>query len=369
MIKKIMAGVLTLACFLAFAGCAEKVELAGIALADSPITLAPGQSAQVEISPSFSKDAPTEDEIAEVLTTVTLVWTSSDEAVATVQDGAVTAHAPGAATITVGDAEGRYSATVVVTVVQPVESATAPDALTLDLLAGTPANLDVNVLPANATGVVIAYSSNDESIVTVAADGTLTPIAEGEAVITTTVAGDGLEGRTEQTLTTKVTVALLPQGIGLDAAEGVLYVGYSHQLKPYSLPAEAPESSYTFESSDAAVATVDETGTIKAVAVGTATITITSAEGHTASYAVTVTKAPASGGGNGGGSGGSGGAGGSGGSGGGASGDGGAPAGGGDGGGGGSTPPNIGDGTAENPYENEYVDVGEDDLKGIDGLG
>ena len=273
--------------------CAEKVELAGLALESAPMTLTPGQSAAVELVPSFSKDAPTEEEIATALQQVTLVWGSSDEAVATVDEvGAVTAHAPGDAVITVADSEGRYSADIAVTVVVPVEEVTAPEEMTLDVLAGEPGHLVVDILPAEATHVEISYASSDEAVVTVSADGSMTPVAEGAAVITTTVTGDGATGRTEQVLTTQITVKTIPQGIGLESTEGILYVGYSFPLQPYSLPEGAPESTYTFASGDTTVATVDGVGNMKAVAPGTAVITITSAEGHTQVYTLTVVAAP-----------------------------------------------------------------------------
>ena len=362
--RKILAIVVSLACLLVIVGCTQQVQLANLALADAPVTLTPGDTLPVELMPAFTKDSPTEEEVAAALAQAGLVWASTDEAVATVADGVITAVAPGSAEVSVTDASGQYTARVLVNVVVPVQSATAPDALTLNLLAAETAKLDVTVLPANATGVEITYTSSAPGVAAVADDGTVTAVGEGEATITTTIAGDGLDGRTEQTVTTKVTVALLPTGIALDATEGVLYVGYSHQLMPYSLPEQAPESTYTYSSSDEAVATVDENGTIKAVAVGSATITITSAEGHTASYSVTVTMAPAAPSGGNGGSGGAGGAGGagSGGDGGSTPGSGETPAGGGD------RPPE--DGTAENPYGQDDIGlVGEDDLSDVDGLG
>ena len=382
--QKVLSVLLALGLVMGFSSCAQKVELTGLSVNAEVPVLTPGQSAPVELSYSFTKETPTEDEITSVLENIVLVWSSSDEAVATVDNGMVTAHAAGNAVVTVTDDDGLYSATVDVSVVVPVESASVQDALTLDLLAGEEMALGVSVLPAGATAVEITYASSDAAVVSVDALGILTPIGEGEAQVTTTISSDTTEGRTEKVLHTTVIVAILPQGIALESTEGVLYVGYSFQLEPYSLPDGAPETTYSFSSSDEAVATVDETGNIKAVAVGTSTITITSAEGHTLDYALTVTAAPRQGGGSNGRSGGtggsSGGAGGTGGSGS-AGGTGGGTGGGDAGGGGGDAAPppssggdsggspNIGDGTAENPYENEYVGVGEDDLHGNDGLG
>ncbi len=365
--------------------------------------LAVGGSAPVELVYSFSKEAPTEEEIAEAMAQVTLVWASSDEAVATVNtDGVVTAVAPGSAEITVsadfaGDTSGSaasgaesigaYTATVPVTVVQPLTGASAPEALELDLLAGETKTLEVAIQPADASNITVSYASSDEAVATVDTNGKISPVAEGEATITITVIGENVDGPVEKTLTTKVTVALLPQGIALENTEGLLYVGYSTQLVPYTMPEEAPASTYTYASSDEAVATVDETGSIKAVGAGKATITVTSAEGHTTKYALTVTAAPRGGGGSGSSSGGNGG------SGSGSAGDsgngngGGAPPAGGDGdgggggvpppadqppaggGGGGTPPPEAPPGSHDNPAPLDEIGVGEDDLHGGDGLG
>ena len=398
--RKIPAALAAIGLLLGLTACAEKVALSGLEVSGSLPVLAVGGSAPVELAYSFSKEAPTEEEITEAMAQVTLVWASSDEAVATVDaNGTVTALAPGSAEITVsadfaGDTSGSaasgaesigaYTATVPVTVVQPLTDATVQQTLELDLLAGETKTLEVAIQPADASNITVSYASSDEAVATVDANGKITPVAEGETTITTTVTGEDVDGPVEKTLTTTVTVLLLPQGIALEQTEGLLYVGYSTQLAPYTMPEEAPASTYTYASSDEAVATVDETGSIKAVGPGTATLTVTSAEGHKAEYALTVTAAPRGGGGSGGSSGGNGGSG-SGGAGGSSSGNGGgaSPAGG-DGGGGGGVPPpadqppaggggggtpDIGDGTPDNPYENEYIGVGEDDLHGGDGLG
>ena len=164
--------------------------------------------------------------------------------------------------------------------------------MTLDLLAGKTAALDVNMQPAGATNVKMTYASSDEGIVTVDETGKLAPVAEGEAEVTTTVTGDGLDGPVEKVLHTKVLVKLLPQGITLESTEGLLYVGNTHRLQPHTVPVEAPASTYRYQSSDEAVATVDENGNIRALQAGACEITVTSAEGHTALYSLTVTAAP-----------------------------------------------------------------------------
>lgn len=289
---KVVPVMVTLCLLVGLCGCAP-VSVTGLALPTAALTLAVGQTAELSLAPSYSAEAPSEDEMAAALAEAALLWSSSDEAVATVANGVVTAVAPGSAEIAVADGAGAHRAAVNVAVVVPVERAELPEELTLDLLSGETATLAVDVRPANATNVEVAYASSDDTVVTVGEDGTLTPVAEGEAEVTATVAGDGTDGRTTQALKTTVLVKKLPQGITLGESEGLLYVGYTHQLQPHTLPVEAPPSTYSFESGDEAVATAGADGTVTAQKVGTATITVTSAEGHTAMFTVTVTAAPA----------------------------------------------------------------------------
>ena len=75
------------------------------------------------------------------------------------------------------------------------------------------------------------------------------------------------------TVTTPVT------GVSLDQATLTLNVGDSSVLVAEVEPASASNRALSWESSDEAVATVDENGNIEALAAGTATITVTTKSG------------------------------------------------------------------------------------------
>ncbi|MBR4723965.1 MAG: Ig domain-containing protein [Clostridia bacterium] len=79
-------------------------------------------------------------------------------------------------------------------------------------------------------------------------------------------------------------------GVTLDKSELKLKVGGTYDLAETVEPTEATDKSVTYSSSNPAVATVNETtGFVTAVAVGTATITVTTKDGNkTADCAVTV---------------------------------------------------------------------------------
>lgn len=129
--------------------------------------------------------------------TATLTWTSSDPAVATVDEqGLVTAVAPGAATITAALENGQTAECQVTCAwgdapaepaadpnaggepAAPAKPALSADDITLDS-AGATRQLTVE----NATGQVTWASSNPD-IATVAEDGTVTAVAPGRATVT-----------------------------------------------------------------------------------------------------------------------------------------------------------------------------------------
>lgn len=123
-----------------------------------------------------------------------VTWTSSNEAVATVAGGTVTAVAEGTATITVTTSNGGKTAVCEITVRPegstdpiPVKSVTF-DQATLELEEGTDGALKLIIDPANATKDGDAkWESSDNNVVTVDQTGKLTAVAPGTAEITATV--------------------------------------------------------------------------------------------------------------------------------------------------------------------------------------
>ena len=166
------------------------VQITGIALPES-LEIEAGTNETLVVEYTAGEDAA-EDAVAEAAEKLALVWTSSDETVATVDaEGAVTAVAPGEAEITVASEDGKLTASCRVTVGVSVTGVDAPETLELQLEETETAELGAAVLPGNATDATLTYKSSDEAVATVGADGTVTAVGAGECEITIKAAGFG----------------------------------------------------------------------------------------------------------------------------------------------------------------------------------
>ena len=215
-------------------------------------------------------------------------WKSSDTSIATVDtNGKVTAVAPGSATITVTTKDGSgKSDSCTVTVTQPVTGITL-DQTSLNLKEGGSETLVAIIAPANASNKAVSWKSSDTSVATVDSNGKVTAVALGSATITaTTKDGSGKSADCTVTVTKKVQ---LVTGITLDKNSLSLKTGETATLAATVSPSNASNKGLTWKSSDTAVATVDVSGKVIAVAPGTATITITAKDGSEKSNSCTVT--------------------------------------------------------------------------------
>ena len=210
----------------------------------------------------------------------TVVWSSSDETVATVKDGVVTTLKAGEATITAK--AGEQTATCVVTVKAKVIAVTGItlDKATAEVTEGESLTLVATVAPDNATDKTVVWSSSDETVATVK-DGVVTTLKAGEATITAKAG--------EQTATCVVTVkakVIAVTGITLDKATAELIEGESLTLVATVAPDNATDKTVVWTSSDETVATVKD-GVVTTLKAGEATITAKAGD-QTATCVVTV---------------------------------------------------------------------------------
>lgn len=207
----------------------------------------------------------------------TIIWSSSDESVATVNNGTIATLKVGQTIITATC--GEKSASCVVNVI-PIEV----EEITLNekevsLKVGETVSLTATVKPENSTDKTILWSSSDEEIATVK-DGVVTAVKIGSATIIAK-AGD-------KSATCAVTVVATPvTSVTLDRATASLKAGETVTLTATVKPDDATDKTVTWTTSDATVATVSN-GVVTAKKVGTAIITAKAGD-KSATCTITVT--------------------------------------------------------------------------------
>ncbi|TCL52597.1 Ig-like domain-containing protein [Allofournierella massiliensis] len=280
--KRILIVSAAMAAVMLLTGCSTTVT--GIDVPES-MTVEVGQAVDLAVNYTYKNENASDEKKAAAQSEAGVKLTSDSPAVTVAEDGTLTAAQGGEAIITVTSADGTLSDTCKVTVTVPLTGiALDQETLALAINGTESAKLTAAPVPAESTEPVdgVAYTSSNEAVATVAEDGTVTAVADGEAEITATLG--------EYTASCKVTVTTAPDGIKFGKASGSLTVGGSTTLKLYTTPSEAaaPDmSQVTFTSSDEDVATVDSEGKVTAKKAGKATITATY-NGLTAEYSLTV---------------------------------------------------------------------------------
>ena len=214
-----------------------------------------------------------------------LTWSSSDPSVVSVdENGNIKGLKEGTATITVTSSNGK-SASIKVSVVTDevkVEKITLnPSKLTLDV--GSSSQVTAIIGPANATNRELVWESSNPNIATVDDNGIVKGISPGTAIITVKTKDGTVESQIVVTIkeTEVESLCFAQNDISIKKDDTLKLIV---QIKPTGL--DSPK--LTWSSSDPSVVSVDENGNIKGLKEGTATITVTSPNGKTASIKVTV---------------------------------------------------------------------------------
>ena len=203
--------------------------------------------------------------LPENATDKTVNWSSSNEEKAVVSSsGKVVALQGGEAVITAKAGSKEAKCTVTITV--PVESITL-DQTSISLEENQSTLLTATVKPDDATDKTVTWSSSNEKVATVA-EGRVTTLKEGTATITASCGG--------KSATCAVTVKkkVVPvESISLNKSELPLVKGASETLIANVTPDNATDKTVTWSSSNANIASVDQTGKVTAMAGGEAVIT------------------------------------------------------------------------------------------------
>lgn len=228
---------------------------------------------------------------------VTVSWTSSNTEILTLSSATkyadtyhnvVTAAGTGTATITATASTGQVATyNLNVRMTGTVSAITLPTGISASAVPlGGPVQLNATTTLANGGQVGINWVTSDPTIATVDANGVLTPLKAGEVIVYATV-NDGGGARS----TLKVTIV---PGVSINIPTGKKATAVDVGGGAFTLTANgAPVavSSCTWLSSNEAVATVNASGLVTPLAVGSTTITAnaTLADGTSKTATLTLT--------------------------------------------------------------------------------
>lgn len=218
-------------------------------------------------------------------TTPNVVWSSSDENIATVENGEVTAVGVGKATITATTTDGtNLSATCAVTVKPILVTGLTLSDNSLTIENGNVDALIATITPSNATTKTLTWTSSNANVAEVS-DGVITAKSIGVAIITAaTTDGTNLSAQCKVTVIASTKAPLV-----FNVGNKEMHAGESYQLTASVEGVAQTASSITWRSNDETVATVLD-GLITAVGVGETTIlgTMNDGSNRTAQCKVTV---------------------------------------------------------------------------------
>lgn len=202
-------------------------------------------------------------------------WESSNEKVATVENGIVTCKGYGTAEISATTEDGGFTAVCKVTAER---KEILPTSITLDkaditMNVGETTKLKAEVWPTDADNKSVIWNSDNEDIAKVSSDGVVTAVKAGKTKVYATTQANNLKAECEITVLQPVT------GIEMDKASiSFTYIGETVQLTAKLLPEDASNQNVTWESSDTKVAIVNK-GKVVCTGFGTAVIYAVSADG------------------------------------------------------------------------------------------
>ncbi|MGQ0647472.1 MAG: Ig-like domain-containing protein [Gemmatimonadaceae bacterium] len=255
--------------------------VASVTVAPNPATIQVGATQQFTATPKGATGL--------ILTGRIVTWVSGAPSVATIdQAGLVTAIGAGT-TLIIATCEGQPTAATLTVTPRPVSSVTVSPSTSTLVVGGA---LQLNAVITDDRGATVAgkspaWSSSAPSVATVSAAGRVAALTVGSAVVSAT--SDGVVGTAILTIAPVpvATVTLAPATASLGAGQTAQLAATVRAANGIVLSGRAT----TWSSSANAVATVNASGRVTAVAPGTAQISA-NVEGVTGTATVTVAATP-----------------------------------------------------------------------------
>jgi len=221
-----------------------------------------------------------------------VLWVSSDETIATVnQQGVVTGVDGGDCTISVITMDGIKVASCSLHVRVPVTGITMSRTRVEASLSVGNYQLSYTIAPEGpGVNTAVTWESSNPAVATVSENGFVTFVSPGKATIIAQTVDTGTEGSLIATCEFYINDPVV--SVSIDYNDVTLKIGDTFRLTAAVLPTTATDKSVTWISSNTNVVTIDEDGLLKAVGSGNAAILCQSNDsGVTAMCNVTVYQA------------------------------------------------------------------------------
>lgn len=272
--KKLFS-ILLIAC-LAIVACKEKEDEEAKVIAVSSVSLDKTELTMTE----GDKEMLTATVLPELAFMKSVKWSSSDESVAMVSKGEVTACKEGTAVITVTTDDGGKTASCTVKVEARIIYTTRVsfDKKNIEVMVGDTESLSFDFYPEGSTHETpFTWSSNHE-IAGYGDGGLVTGYAVGTATIFLKVKAG------TETLTDECVVKVIPkvypvESVSLDKSSITMYVGDTETLKATIQPGNATNKNLLWATSDNRIASIENDGTIKGLMAGSVVISATTEDG------------------------------------------------------------------------------------------
>lgn len=213
---------------------------------------------------------------------VECVWTTSNDVIAAVNnEGEVEASVPGEVNIGVSfEYEGRvYSDSAFLRVTQPVTDLYMPTT-TINLYKGGGGKLiPASVSPANASDNKIIWTSKNTEIATVDTNGYVTPVNTGMTKVTAATEDGGFTG---ECFVNVINYAVMVTDVNIEAEykdDARLREGETYKVSADVLPSNARDKTLKWTSTNPDIASVSQTGIIRALRAGQTYINAASVNG------------------------------------------------------------------------------------------
>jgi uncharacterized protein YjdB len=222
----------------------------------------------------------------------TVIWTSSDTSVATVNSyGLIKAISSGTAVINAKTISGK-STFVVVTVNDQYNNNNNPTSVDITssvptLNIGETYQLSVSVKPYSSSNRNVTWSSSNTSIVQIDSNGYLVAVGSGTAVIVARTI-NGLEDSIVVTVNGSNNNNNNPTSVDITSSVPTLNIGETYQLNATVKPYNSSNRSVTWSSTDTSIVQIDSNGYLVAVGGGTSVIVVTTVNGLEDYVTVTV---------------------------------------------------------------------------------